>query len=134
MRCKDAIYFLDYKTYVEALLRGFNVFVLSSVGEGMPRAMLEAMACGVPCIATLLSGIPEVINDENMGFLVPSKDSSSLALAMIKIATLPEPELDALIENAQNRVRQYYSHKIVGEKLKKLYESNFEAYCKDHQA
>ncbi|MGB2806277.1 MAG: glycosyltransferase [Sedimentisphaerales bacterium] len=131
MPCCDSVHFLGYRTNIEALLRGLDVFVLSSVAEGMPRVILEAMAAGTPCIATAVGGIPEIFNnDENAGFLVQPKDSDALARAMIRIATMTKRELDTLIGNAQNRVLEFYSHQVVGEKLRRLYESEYQSHCK----
>jgi glycosyltransferase involved in cell wall biosynthesis len=124
---KDSIHFLGYRTNIEALLRGIDVFVLSSIAEGMPRVILEAMASGVPYISTKVGGIPEILNDENVGQLVPARDSAALSKAMIRIATMPKQEIDKLIEKARNRVNQFYSHEVVRKKLNKLYESEIEA-------
>ncbi len=125
--CCDSIHFFGHRENIEQLLRGMDVFVLSSIAEGMPRAILEAMAAGVPCIVTYVVGIPEIINNENMGILVPPKDSEALAQAMIRITTMPKQELDKLIENAQNGVSQFYSHDVVREKLRKLYETELQS-------
>jgi glycosyltransferase involved in cell wall biosynthesis len=127
MRCRHSILFLGYRTNIEALLRGIDVFVLSSIAEGMPRIILEAMAAGVPCVATQVGGISEIINDENVGLLVPPRNSAALGKAMINIANTTNEELEKRIEKAQNRVRQVYSHNIVREKLRNLYESEFES-------
>jgi glycosyltransferase involved in cell wall biosynthesis len=128
MQCKDSIHFLGYRTNIEVLLRGIDVFVLSSIAEGMPRVILEAMAARVPCIATKVGGIPDIINDESIGLLVPPKDSVALSQAMIRIAKMPGNELDTLIRKAQDRIRRFYSHKTVSEKLRKLYESKVKNY------
>lgn len=126
MPCCDSIHFLGYRANIVALLRGIDVFVLSSIAEGMPRVILEAMAARVPCIATKVGGIPEIINNQDVGLLVPPKDSATLARAMISIANATDEERERIIERAQSRVRQFYSHEIVGEKLRRLYESEFE--------
>jgi glycosyltransferase involved in cell wall biosynthesis len=130
MPCCDSIHFLGYKTNIEALLRGFDVFVLSSVAEGMPRVIIEAMAAKVPCIATRVGGIPEIIDDENTGLLVPPKDSGALAKAMISIANATDEDREKIIQKAQSRVRQFYSHEVVMEKLRDLYESEYQSHCK----
>lgn len=127
MSCCDSIHFLGHRDNIEHLLRGMDVFVLSSVAEGMPLAILEAMASGVPCIASSISGISEVINSSDVGFLVPPRDSDALAEAMINIVNMPKNEIAQIVHNAQNRVRKFYSHEVVGEKLKNLYENEFRA-------
>jgi glycosyltransferase involved in cell wall biosynthesis len=67
---------------VPALLPGLDLFVLSSRFEGLPIAMLEAMAAGVPVVATDVGGIPEVLAGERGGVLVPAADPAALASAI----------------------------------------------------
>ncbi|MBT1700925.1 glycosyltransferase family 4 protein [Fulvivirgaceae bacterium PWU4] len=71
------------------LLRDADIFVLPSYAEGMPNALLEAMASGLPSIATRVGGIPDVIHDGSNGFLVESKDAAALSE---KIRLLAENE------------------------------------------
>ena len=105
-----------------------DVFVLASVAEGMPRVILEAMAAGVPCVATAVGGIPEVLADGRLGFLVPPRDAGTLAEAMVKAATLPEHDRQDLIERARRHVQEHYSHDVVRSKLAKLYEREYAGY------
>lgn len=70
---------------VTALLPALSVFVLSSRFEGLPIAMLEAMAAGVPVVATAVGGIPEVVREGVEGFLVPPADPVALADAIGKV-------------------------------------------------
>ena len=70
---------------VFALLPGFDVFVLSSQFEGLPIALLEAMATGVAPVATRVGGMPEVITDGRDGLLVPPGDPDALAAALGKV-------------------------------------------------
>ena len=126
--CRNSIHFLGYRNNIEQLLRGMDVFVLSSVAEGMPRVILEAMSAGIPCIATEVGGIPEIIVGNDVGLLVSPRDPAALAQAMISSANMPEDRLEKLIEKAQYKAQQFYSHDVVREKLKYLYESEFRAY------
>ena len=130
MSCRDSIHFLGYRDNIEQLLRGMDVLVLSSVAEGMPRVILEAMAAGVPCIATNVGGIAEIISGNDVGVLVPPKDSQALAEAMTKLANMTDEKLEKQVEKAQNRVRQFYSHQLIREKLRNLYESEFKTSYK----
>lgn len=59
--------------------------VLSSVNEGMPNVLLEAMAMGLPCVGTAVGGVPEVIRHGSTGFVVSKKDPQALALALDEI-------------------------------------------------
>jgi len=70
---------------------GLDFFVLSSVNEGLPLALLEAMACGCSPIATRVGGVPEVLEDSSLGWLVEPNDVPDLVSAMEAAAlTLPE--------------------------------------------
>ena len=67
---------------IDLLFAASDVFALSSLWEGMPNALLEAMAWPLPVIATRVGGIPEVIMDRETGVLVDAADSSGLASAI----------------------------------------------------
>ena len=126
MPCRQAIHFLGHRPGIAELFRGLDVFALSSVAEGMPRALLEAMAGGLPCIATDVGGIPEVLGQSDSEFLVPARDAAALAQKMIQIARMSDQERAAIGAKAQQRIRQCYSHDMVREKLRAIYESEIE--------
>jgi len=71
---------------VAALLPAFDVFALPSRAEGISNTLLEAMACGVPAIATAVGGNPELIAAEETGELVPPSDVQALADAILRLA------------------------------------------------
>ena len=123
--CDGAIHFLGRRDSVAQLLRAMDVFVLASVAEGMPRALLEAMAAGVPCIGTNVGGIPEILGDNEFSCLVEPGDSTAFAKAMLNVGNMPAEELEKNIAKARDRVRQRYSHDVAREKLRELYESEF---------
>ncbi|MHC4145007.1 MAG: glycosyltransferase, partial [Planctomycetota bacterium] len=129
MSCSDAIHFLGHRDNIEQLLKGMDIFVLSSVAEGMPLVILEAMAAGIPCIATEVGGIPEIISGNDVGVLVPSKDSEALAEAMIKLAKITEKKRQNLIDNAREKVHNCYSHEVVMKKLEDIYQTEITHYC-----
>jgi glycosyltransferase involved in cell wall biosynthesis len=68
---------------------GFDVFVLSSRTEGTPIVLFEAMAAGVPIVATRVGGVPDVVNDEE-AFLVAPGDTAGIASAIASIREQPE--------------------------------------------
>lgn len=82
----EAVYFpghLDAHAIRERL-RGASVFALSSRSEGMPLSLLEAMACGLPAVATTVGGVPEVVSPD-AGALVAPEDANALAEALTSI-------------------------------------------------
>lgn len=83
---------------VPALLPAFDAFALSSRYEGLPIALLEAMAAGVAPVVTAVGGIPEVITDGRHGLLVPPEDPTALAAALDVLAS--DPSLRARIADA----------------------------------
>jgi glycosyltransferase involved in cell wall biosynthesis len=78
----QSVEFLGERTDVVALLQRAWGFVLPSRWEGMPNALLEAMACGLPCIATRVSGSEDIISDGVDGLLVEPERPMELALAL----------------------------------------------------
>ncbi len=69
-----------------ALLARCSLFVLPSRSEGISLTLLEAMACGLPTVATRVGGNPEVVLDGETGLLVPSDDPAALAKAILCVA------------------------------------------------
>jgi L-malate glycosyltransferase len=80
------------------VMKAFDVFVMSSVTEGLGSAVLEAMACGRPVVATRAGGIPEVVVDGDTGLLVPPQDEGAMAAAIVRL--LREPALAARLGEA----------------------------------
>jgi len=85
----DRIAFLGEVRDVGALLCHARFFVLSSRSEGIPLTVLEAMACGLPVVATRVGGLPEVVEDGVTGLLVPAADPAALAEAMVRLCNDP---------------------------------------------
>jgi len=79
------VHFLGSRRDIPELLRAIDVFVLSSLWEGLPIALIEAMAAGLPCVGTKVSGITEALDYGKAGILVPPKDPESLAKAIIDV-------------------------------------------------
>jgi glycosyltransferase involved in cell wall biosynthesis len=78
-----------YRRDVPAILAAFDLFALPSYREGMPRALLEAMATGLPVVATAIRGCREEVADGVTGILVPARDHEALAAAIEKILAVP---------------------------------------------
>jgi glycosyltransferase involved in cell wall biosynthesis len=72
-----------FREDVLGCIKGFDLFVLSSVTEGLGTSLLDAMACAKPIVATSAGGIPEVVEDGVNGLLVPPRDDRALADAIV---------------------------------------------------
>jgi glycosyltransferase involved in cell wall biosynthesis len=79
------VHFLGWRPDVADVIRASDVVVLPSLAEGLPIAILEAMACGKPVIATPVNGVAEAIEDGVNGLLVPCGDVEALSAAMVRV-------------------------------------------------
>ena len=93
---------------VAALYQQADIFVLPSFAEGIPVVLMEAMAAEIPCVATSVMGIPELIRDEADGLLVEPRDAEALAGAVARLLVDPELRL-RLGESARRRIQEQYS-------------------------
>ena len=80
-----------FRVDVLGCIKGFDLFVMSSVTEGLGTSLLDAMACSRPIVATSAGGIPELVEDDVNGLVVPPRDAHALADAMIR--ALRDPNL-----------------------------------------
>lgn len=81
-----AVRFLGFRSDMARLLAAADVFVLSSVNEGMARVLIEALACGLPIVATEVSGSKACVEEGENGFLVPPREPQALADALRRMA------------------------------------------------
>ena len=81
-----AVEFLGNRNDVKDLLKTFDVFVLPSLWEGFPNVLLEAMACGLPVIATAVDGTIELVVEGETGRLIEKENAAALAAAMQELA------------------------------------------------
>ena len=104
----DTVRFLGQRRDVPELMRTFDCFVLSSLIEGMPNALLEAMALGRPVVTTSAGGSAEVVVDGESGLVVPPADAAALANAVERV--LCDAEFARRIAAAgERRVRENFS-------------------------
>jgi glycosyltransferase involved in cell wall biosynthesis len=86
----ERVQILPGRTNLRPLFQEATVFVLSSVAEGLPNVVLEAMATGLPVVATRVGGMPEVVLPGRTGWLVPRGDVVALAAAISQLLFAPE--------------------------------------------
>ncbi len=115
----DRVHFLGVRDDVAAILSRLDVFVLTSRCEAAPLTVLEAMASGVPVVATRVGGVPEMIRDQVDGLLVDPDRPDELALAIAH--TLDDPAAtDARVAHARQRVLADYT---IEETVERYWES-----------
>jgi sugar transferase (PEP-CTERM/EpsH1 system associated) len=85
----DVVTLAGARTDIAQLMRGFSVFALSSIAEGTPVTLLEAMACALPVVSTAVGGIPELVQEGTTGLLAPAGDTAALAAALARYAADP---------------------------------------------
>lgn len=113
------IHLVGLRTDVERLMNGFDLYVSSSAGEGFPNVIGEAMACGVPCVATDVGDSRWIVGET--GWIVEPGDLPGLAHAMQIAIGLPariRAELGAL---ARARIQERYSMRSIGDEYEMLY-------------
>lgn len=86
----DHVRFLGFRDDVHRLLAAADVFCLASHHEGLPVALMEASAAGLPTVATAVGGVPSVVDDGRNGLLVPPGDAPALADALVRVAHEPD--------------------------------------------
>jgi len=116
---------------VRKLLATAHIFLLPSVTaadgdqEGIPVALMEAMALGMPVVATLHSGIPELVEDGVSGYLVPERDSAALCAALVRLAR-QRPAWKALGQAGRQRVEQDFNLDAQNDRLVLLYRQSLQ--------
>ncbi len=105
---------------VPALLDAVDVFVLSSVSEGFPFVVLEAMAMACPVVATAVDGVTEIVEDGVSGVLVPPGDPAAIARATVDLLTHPD-RARALGTAGRTRVAQHFSLQSMVRRTQELY-------------
>ena len=88
-------------------LAGADLFVLPTHGEGMPIAVLDAMAAGLPIVATSVAGIPDMVRNEQEGLLIPPGDVASLTEAVKRLLGSPDLRLEMGRRAAERAAREY---------------------------
>lgn len=118
---QEYILFQNYYECIADIYKSINLFVLPSLTEGIPAVLLEAMAFGVPIVATQVGGIPEMIENGVSGILVPPKNSEVLADAIIKIYENPHFTLE-MAKNARIQFEKHFTAEVMARQYEKVYE------------
>lgn len=121
---KIPVYPLGYVSDISqivALYNAIDVFVTSSLEENLPNTIMEAMACGVPCVGFHVGGIPEMIDHKENGYVAAYKDAADLATGIDWV--LNKADREKLSFNARKKVEENYSEAVVAKQYIELYRS-----------
>ncbi|MFA5110383.1 MAG: glycosyltransferase [Desulfobaccales bacterium] len=117
----EVVHFLGHRRDVPELLKALDIFILPSYSEGMSLALLEAMAAARPVIVSRVGGLPEVVQQNKTGLLIPPRDADALAEALARL--LDDPDLaQKLGAAARRRVRAHFSLDRLGREISEIYE------------
>ena len=111
---------------VKAMLDDADVFLLPSVTgadgdmEGIPVALMEAMAVGIPVVSTLHSGIPELVEADKSGWLVPENDARALAQRLAAFSQQDTDELAPVVKRAREKVEHDFNQQVINRELASL--------------
>jgi glycosyltransferase involved in cell wall biosynthesis len=118
----NVVYLVGAKKNAAQYLKGFDVFVLPSVKEGLPLTILEAGLAGLPVVATRVGGVPEIIDNKKNGLLVDSQKPGDLSIA-INHMLQDKPSAKELGRSLQKKIQQFFS-------LDKMLNQTDNLYCK----
>ncbi|MFC2052219.1 glycosyltransferase family 4 protein [Chloroflexota bacterium] len=97
-------------------LNELKLLVLPSYTEGVPVIVQEAMACGTPVLATPVGGVPDLIHDEETGFVLENNSPECIARNILR--ALEHPELEDIVQNARHLIEQEYTYQPIVEKCR----------------
>ena len=116
----DRIVFRGFDQQPRLFLEEIDIFVLPSLHEGIPYALLEAMYCSKPVVCSNVGGIPEIIEHGKDGILVPPKDPAALSAALLRL--INDPEYSAYLgRNARKKIEERFSSRLMGNRTYELY-------------
>jgi glycosyltransferase involved in cell wall biosynthesis len=119
---QNHVILLGQRKNIPQLMKSADFFVLPSVREAFGLVNLEAMISNLPIIATKAGGIPEIIEDNKTGLLVPTENETKLAQAIKKLIS-SKPLRDRLAKNAKKTVEKTFDAKVMAKKYERIYKS-----------
>ncbi len=118
---RERFHLLGYRSDMIDLYQAMDVFVLSSLREGLPNVLLEAMAMGIPVVATRIAGVPRLVEDGVNGLLVAPGNTAELASVLARI--LGSPDLrHCCADAARKTIEQSYSFERRMQKVRAVYD------------
>lgn len=117
----DRVHFAGWQSQIPQLMKAADCLVLSSLWEGMPNVVLEAMASGLPVISTNVDGVSELIENGRQGVLVAPGDVAAIQQALLDFS-VNSSKFHKMAENAQNTVKKEFTWDSIALKYDQIYE------------
>jgi glycosyltransferase involved in cell wall biosynthesis len=115
----DHVRFLGFRDDVASILAAADLLVLSSDHEGLPVAVMEAFALGVPLVSTAVGGIPEAVEHDRQGLLVPPQDPAALAAAVRTVCD--DPNLRARLSDGARASSERFDASTAARRIEDVY-------------
>ncbi|MDR0559605.1 MAG: glycosyltransferase family 4 protein [Prevotellaceae bacterium] len=113
--------YLDVADDIASAYAACDVFVTPSLADNLPNTVMEAMACGIPCVGFNTGGIPEMIDHKENGYVAQYQNAEDLAHGICW--TVFETDYEQLSQNARKKVMDCYSETVVAQKYTELYKT-----------
>jgi len=120
LHLEDKVIFTGVRNDIPGILSIMDIFVLPSLKEGVPIALLEAMAAQKPIVATKVGAVPNLIEDKKMGLLIEPKDADAIANSIISLLK-DEVMKKAIAINALEKVKNEFSSSIMAQRYSEVY-------------
>ena len=117
---ENRVQMLGPRRDIPEILAAADAFLLTSLSEGIPVTILEALAAGVPVISTDVGGVREILTDETTGLLAPAGDAAKLGRALFRVAFQPGLS-ETLSRNATNRLLETFTEEKMHAEYEKLF-------------
>jgi glycosyltransferase involved in cell wall biosynthesis len=125
---QDTLFFTGHRTDLLDVYTSLDIFLMTSITEGLPNTVLEAMAMEVPVVSTAVAGVPELVTDRKTGFLAPVRDVDQLAQHVLML--LQDSKLRQNFANAaRKRIEDKFSFKERVMKMEEYYKAFMERSC-----
>lgn len=125
LNISSQVHFLGFRSDVKELMWASDIFLFTTLQEGLPRSLSEAMASGLPCIASKIRGNVDLIEDGVSGFLCNPMDSECFAKKILML--ISDQKLKASLKEGTKEEIYKFQDKTVAKMIKKIYET--ELFC-----
>lgn len=120
LNIEDNVHFLGYRTDIKELLKASDIFLFTSKQEGLARSLMEAMACGLPCVVSNIRGNTDLIEGSSCGFLCETVDEYVNSIRII----INSPDRQSYVNACFERIKKF-NLDIVADKLIEVYLEEF---------